>query len=88
MTAPPAPIEPPAATDLDGLAALAARGFASTSEATEAVLRLVAAELGTRTSFLSRVDRDNERFEILAAFNAPGGCDLAPGAVLPLPQTY
>ena len=67
---------------------LAAPGFASTEEAIGAVLRVVAQGVGARSSFLNRVDHQRGRAEVLAAYNAPGGCGVAPGAVLALPDTY
>lgn len=73
---------------LDGLSELAGQAFASTAEATMAVLRLVAEQLGVRSSFLSRIRREEGRFEVLTAHNAPGGCDMATGAILSLPQAY
>jgi hypothetical protein len=73
---------------LDGLSELAGQAFASTAEATMAVLRLVAEQLGVRSSFLSRITREEGRFEVVAAHNDPGGCDMATGAILSLPQAY
>ncbi len=73
---------------LDGLSALAARCFASTDEAIGAVVRAVADQTGARSSFLTRITRDAGRSEVLAAFNAPDGCDVKAGAVLALPQTF
>ena len=45
-------------------------------------------QIGTRSSFLTRITRDIEQSEVLAAFNAPNGCDIVPGSVLALPQTF
>lgn len=73
---------------LDSLSELAARHFASTAEAIEAVLRAVSEHLGTRSSFLTRITRTTERSEVVAAFNAPDGCDIVAGSVLELPQTF
>ena len=75
-----------AGAHLAGLGGLAARGFASTEEATAAALRLVSEQLGTRSSFLARVTGERDRSEVLAAFNAAGGCGVAPGDVLALPH--
>ena len=73
---------------LDGLSELAARRFTSTEEAVGVVLSAISEQVGTRSSFLTRITRDAERSEILAAFNAPGGCDVPAGVVLALPQTF
>lgn len=70
---------------LGGLSELAGRGFASTGEATGAVLRLLSEQLGMRSSFLARITRAEDRFE---AHNAPGGCAIEPGLVAPLPGAY
>jgi hypothetical protein len=63
-------------------------GFASTEETIAAVLRLVARWIGTRSSFLNRIDREHGRAEVLAAYNAPGGCGVEPGAGLALSDTF
>ena len=73
---------------LDGLGALAARQFASTADAIDAVLRAISEQTGVRSSFLTRITRGTGRSEVLAAFNAPDGCDVRPGVVLSLPQTF
>ena len=70
----------PAAGYLDGLAALAGRGFASSEEALAAILRLVVGQLGLRSSYLTRLSPEEQRSEVLVAYNAPGGCDIRAGA--------
>ena len=60
----------------------------STKEVTAAVLRLVAEQLGTRTSFLCHVSREDGQLQVLAAHNAVGGCDVIPGTDFPLLQTF
>ncbi len=74
--------------NLEGLSELAARSFASSEEATEAVLRLIADQVGARSTFLSRIATGEGRSNVLAAYNALDGCAVVPGAVLPLPQTF
>ena len=81
-------VRAPSTGNLRELAALTARGFASTEEATAAVLRLIAEQVGVRSSFLSRVSRQTVRLEVLAAHNAPGGSDVVAGSTTPLPQTF
>ena len=73
---------------LDGLSALAARSFPTTRAAIDAALRLLVDQLGMRSSFLTRIAREERRHEVLAAHNEPGGCDVAVGDVLELPQTF
>lgn len=73
---------------LGGLSELAGRSFASTEEATDAVLQLLSEQLGMRTSFLARVTPTEDRFEVLGAHNVPGGCGIEPREALPLPGAY
>ena len=73
---------------LGGLSALAARGFASSAEATDAILRLAADQLGMRSALLIRIARDTGQSDVLAAYNAPGGSGVPPGTVLALQDTY
>ncbi len=82
---------PPAAETaayLDGLSVLAGRSFPSTAELLGAVLKLVVEQLGLRTSYLARIICGEGRSEVLAAYNAPGGCDVREGAVLVLTDTF
>ncbi len=73
---------------LGGLSTLAGRSFSSAQESTEAILRLIADQLGMRSAFLTHITIDEERNEIIASYNAPGGCDILPGLVLPLSGTF
>ena len=73
---------------LDGLSRLAARSFSSTRGAMEATIQLLVEQLDMRSSFLTRISRDECRHEVLAAHNLPGGCDVVAGDVLDLPQTF
>ena len=75
-------------TYLGGLSALAGRGFASTLAATTAILQAVAKHLGMRTSYCTHIVPELGRSEMLAAHNAPGGCDVAADAVLTLAVTW
>ncbi len=70
------------------LSALAGSSFASSREATDAVLRLLSDQLGMRSGFLTRITPQQNGNEVLAAYNAPGGCDVPAGALLPLSETY
>ena len=67
---------------------LAARSFASTQEAVGAILNLVAERLSVRSSFLARIAAAEGRAEVLAAYNAPGGCDIRPGDILEVPELF
>ena len=78
----------PSSSIVGGLATLAAQAFASSADATEAILQLVARQVDMRSSFLSHIDMDTELNEIIAAFNAPGGCDITSGDVYSLPQSF
>ncbi len=85
---PPAPPPQNATPDLRPLAALAARSFASTAEATQAVLAAITAQLGLRTSFLTRTTPADGRNRVLAAHNEPGGSGIVAGADLSLDDTF
>lgn len=69
------------------LSALAAHSFASAEQAAVAVVRLVSNQLGMRTSYLTRL-LPQEQLEILAAYNAPGGCAITAGQIYPAPTTF
>lgn len=73
---------------LDRLAALAGQSFASNQAARQATLRLIADQLGMRTSYLSRITPTAGCSEILAAYNTPGGCEVAAATSLTLPDTF
>jgi hypothetical protein len=73
---------------LESLSDLAAQSFATTSDATDAILRAITDQLGMRTSWVSRIDRRIDESLVLAAHNEPGGCGVAAGARLPLPDTF
>ncbi len=73
---------------LGGLSVLAARSFSSSQETREAMLRLVAEQLGMRSAFLTHITPDEDRNEVIAAYNAPGGCEIPTGAVFPLSGTF
>ncbi|MDP9472519.1 MAG: hypothetical protein M3Q71_17940 [Chloroflexota bacterium] len=71
---------------LSGLWALSARGFASTDKASQAVVRLASDQLGMRSAFLAQFEGEEKR--VLASHNAPGGCDIVAGEVLPISHSY
>lgn len=78
----------PATQALDALSDLAAHSFATSSDAAEAILRAITAQLGMRTSWVSRIDRRTDESLVLAARNEPGGCGVDAGITLPLPDTF
>jgi signal transduction histidine kinase len=82
------PPAPRAVPDMRPLAALAARSFPSTTEATQAILVTITAQLGLRTAFLTHIALADGRNHILAAHNEPGGSDIPAGADLPLDETF
>jgi len=88
MPAPGPTDMPDTASALRPLAALAARSFPSTAEATQAVLATISAQLGLRTTFLTRITAQDGRNRILAAHNEPGGSGILAGADLPLDETF
>lgn len=83
---PPVRLDP--APALADLAAVAGHGFATTDEAVAAVLALIVEHVGLRSAFLTRITPGEDRNDVLAAYNAPGGCAIAAGAVLPLSGTF
>jgi signal transduction histidine kinase len=54
----------------------------------ETVVRLLAEQLSVRSTFVSHISAETRKFEVVAAFNAPGGCDIPEGTALPLPETF
>ena len=75
-------------TYLGGLSELAGRSFGSAEEARQALLRLISEQLGMRSAFLTHVTPEENRNEIVASYNAPDGCGIPVGAVLPLWGTF
>jgi PAS domain S-box-containing protein len=73
---------------LGALAALVGQRFPSLSGALDTVLPLVTTQLGMRTAFCARINRDDGAAEIVAAHNLPGGCAVVPGSLLPLPHMF
>jgi hypothetical protein len=65
-----------------------ARGFVSTAAAMEAVVSLIPEQHGLRSGFVARFTPGDERFEVLVAHNAPGGCSVPVGDGPPLPQHF
>ena len=78
--------------NLASLASLARTSFASSDDAISAVLRQVTKQVGTRTSYLTRIAREAGRSagrsEVVAAHNLPGGCGVVAGDILDLPLTF
>lgn len=73
---------------LGGLSELAGRSFDSIEEATDALLRLLSERLGMRSAFLTHITPKGPRNEVIASHNAPDGCGISTGAVLPLSGTF
>ena len=73
---------------LGGLSELAGRSFDSAEEAMQALLRLLSEQLGMRSAFLTRITPEENRNEVVASHNAPHGCGIPVGAVLPLSGTF
>lgn len=73
---------------LNSLSAFATRSFSSTNEALQAVLELISEQLRLRSSFLTAIDPGCNNNRVLQAHNQPGGCDVPPGADLPLDDTF
>ena len=73
---------------LGGLSELAGRSFDSVEEATLALLQLLSEQLGMRSAFLTRITPEENRNEVVASHNAPDGCGILAGAVLPLSGTF
>ncbi len=75
-------------TVLTSLSELAGRSFASKQESVEAILRLIVDQLGLRSGFLARIDREACQLEVISAYNRAGGSEMQSGTVLELPQTF
>ena len=73
---------------IDALARLTAQSFSSLDDAMTTIVDFVAEQVGTRSSFLSRIDPDAGTLEVLVAYNAADGCAVNPGEIIPLPQTF
>ena len=86
LDSPPVVLYPDVSGPLGSLAALAGTSFASDDEATAAILREVARQLGMRTSFLTRIERGENR--VVAAHDEPGGSGITAGTTWPLAHTY
>lgn len=82
------PVGDEAAAALDRLSTLAGQSFGSGHAARTATLRLVADQLGMRTSYVSRITPASGAAEIVAAYNADGGCAVAADTSLALPDTF
>ena len=73
---------------IDALSRLTAESFASLDDAMTTIVEFVAEQVGTRSSFLSRIDPAQDTLEVLVAFNAADGCAVNPGETIPLPHTF
>ena len=73
---------------LGSLSHLAARSFSSTDALVDAVLSLIAVQLGLRTSFLTHITLAEKRNHVIAVYNQPGGCDIVADTDIPLEDTF
>src|SRR3712207_6832226 len=73
---------------LNDLSKISVCSSTSMQEAVEAILKLLVEQLGMRSAFLARITQEENRFEVLAAYNAPGGCNIAAGAILSLSHSF
>ena len=73
---------------LGGLSELAGRSFDSVEAVVEALLELLSEQLGMRSAFLTRITPEENRNEVVSSHNAPDGCGIPVGAVLPLSGTF
>ena len=73
---------------LGGLSELAGRSFDTVEEAREALLQLLSEQLDMRSAFLTHITPEENRNEVVASHNAPDGCGILVGAVLPLSGTF
>jgi hypothetical protein len=73
---------------LSGLSEFAGRSFGSVEEARQALLQLLSEQLGMRSAFLTHITSDENHNKVVAAYNAPDGCGISAGAVLPLSGTF
>lgn len=77
-----------AASLLGGLSSLAGRSFSTSGDAIEAILKLIADQLGMRTTHLSHISEEDNLQSVVAAFNAPDGCAVMAGSEIDLEDTY
>ncbi len=73
---------------LGRLSELAGRSFDSVEESTQALLKVISEQLGMRSAFLTHITPESNRNEVVASHNAPDGCGIPAGAVLPLSGTF
>ena len=73
---------------LDHLYRLAGRHFATSTDATSAVLATISDVLGMRTSWVSHVNEASCELNIVAAHNEPGGCNVEADTQAPLFDTF
>ena len=73
---------------LGGLSEFAGRSFGSVEEARQGLLQLLSEQLGMRSAFLTHITPEENRNEVVASHNAPDGCGIPTGAVLPLSGTF
>jgi signal transduction histidine kinase len=77
-----------AAAYLDSLSALSRRGFSTLQAAREAILQLVTEQLATRSSFFSVIRQESGKFEVIAAHNESGNCNVEVGTVALLSSQF
>jgi signal transduction histidine kinase len=77
-----------AVTYLDSLFALSRRGFSTLQAAREAILQIVTEQLTTRSSFFSVICQESGKFEVIAAHNESGNCNVEVGTVAHLSPQF
>jgi len=77
-----------AAAYLDSLSALSRRGFSTLQAAREAILQLLTEQLATRSSFFSVIRQESGKFEVIAAHNESGNCNVEVGTVALLSSQF
>lgn len=70
------------------LSTLPAASFASLEGSTQAILELIAEQLGLRSSYITHVVPEEDLNEVVAAYNKPGGCNVSAGGRGSLEKTY
>ncbi len=73
---------------LAGLSTLSLRSFTSTDDVVQAILELIVDYLGLRTSFITRINQEQNQNTVTAAYNRAGGSDVPSPIDLTLHQTF
>lgn len=73
---------------LGGLSSLAGHSYRTSADATDAILQLVAGQLGMRTAYLTRIDRARGELLMVSSFNEAGGSGIVAGSSFVLEDTF